>query len=98
MYRRPLGLWTAPFEPSAWKDDQLASGVALLPERVRKDTPVPAAVSDCQTVCASSAVRTRETKVPELGAAPLDSQSSLTLVPPTSRSLTTGPIASVIAA
>ena len=35
----PLGLWMAPPAPTAWKPDQLPSGVGVLPERVSNVVP-----------------------------------------------------------
>jgi hypothetical protein len=63
----------------------------VLPVRVSNDVPVPAEVRLPHTVWALSADRTREVKVPDEGAAPMVSQSTLTAVlGVTLRSLTAG--------
>src|SRR6187549_1806681 len=97
----PLGLWMAPPAPTAWKPDQLASGLAVLPVRVSNDVPVLAPVRLPHTVWALSADRTREVKVPDDGAAPMVSQSLVTAGPPSAmwlRSLTIGRIGPAIGA
>ena len=63
----PLGLWMAPPAPTAWKSDQLESGLAVLPVRVSNAVPVLVLVRLPHTVWALSADRTREVKVPERG-------------------------------
>ena len=66
----PLGLWIAPPAPTAWKSDQLASGVGVLPVRVSNVVPLLVLVRLPHTVCASPATSTREVKVPESGQRP----------------------------